>query len=78
MLKGLALVPVFFPKECEPASRILVDRETRSAVGIAPTNEFIFAYTSHSNDGTVGYNEIKDVCEKINIPVLSAKGLCQM
>jgi len=75
MGKGLELVTVFFPKIMERAINILVDRNVRKTVGVSSSNDFLFAYTSLSEDGTVGYNEIRDICQKVNIPVISATSL---
>ena len=75
MGKGLELVTVFFPKIMERAINILVDRNVRKKVGVSCSNDFLFAYTAMSEDGTVGYNEIRDICHIVKIPVISATSL---
>ena len=61
--KGNKLVPVLLPLECEKAMAMLADGANRAHPGISPKNDFLFAY---------GYNEILDVCNLIDIPVITA------
>ena len=70
--KENALVPVLIPKDCERGMNILTDPAARLAAGINIDHEFVFAYTQNSADNTTGYNEIRDICQLINIPTITA------
>ena len=72
MGKGDKLVPVLLPRECEKAMVMLADCANRAHAGISPKNDFVFAYTQQSLDSCTGYNEIMDVCNQIDIPVITA------
>ena len=72
MGKGNGLVPVLIPKDCERGMDILTDPAARLAAGINIDNEFVFAYTQNSADNTTGYNEIRDICQLIHIPTITA------
>ena len=72
MGKGNTLVPVLLPRECEKAMAMLADGANRALAGISPKNDFLFAFTQQSVDSSNGYNEIMDVCNQIDIPVITA------
>jgi hypothetical protein len=73
MGKGDSHVPVFFVRECRQAMDMLCDKDTRKMAGVSPDNLFIFAYTGLSYHGSIGYNEVRDVCEKqVKVPVITA------
>ena len=61
MGKSLGLVPVQISKECEAAMEVLADSQNRADAGINPSDNFLFAYTQMSDDGSIGYNEIIDI-----------------
>ena len=75
MGKGAGLVPVVVPKDCERALELLVNSKNRSVAGVNQTNKFLFAYTKDSTDNITGYNEIMQICRKINIPVITATAI---
>ena len=72
MGKGDKLLPVFFPVKCEEALGLLADSTVRQRAGVSPTNGFLFAYTDASPDGSIGYNDIRDLCMQIGINVITA------
>lgn len=75
MGKGDGLVPVFFPNNAIQALNILADKDTRCMAGVSENNKFLFPYTEMSDDGSIGYNEIKVVCEMISIPIITATSI---
>ena len=75
MGKGHKLIPVLIPKSCETALNKLIDRKVREVVGVGSENNFVFAYTKQSNDVVTGYNEIRNICEEIGIPTITATGI---
>lgn len=75
MGKGNTLVPVFIPRDCIRAMDILANEEKRKQAGVAPDNEFLFAYTQDSDLSITGYNEIRDICKDIGIPVITATSI---
>lgn len=75
MGKGTSLVPVICPKSCVTALEILADKDNGRNAGVAADNDFLFAYTEESEDCPLGYNEIRTVCEDINIPVITATAM---
>lgn len=72
MGKGSKLVPILIPNDCLSAVNILVDPLHRKEAGINPCNSFVFAYTKDSDLPTIGYNETRDVCEALGLPVITA------
>ena len=67
MGKGSSLVPVLIPADCEQGINILIDETLRTMAGISEKNEYIFAFTRQSDFGTVGYNEVREVCKSVVI-----------
>ena len=62
MGKGVGLVPVIIPEDCESALQLLVNSKNRAIAGISHSNKFVFAYTKDSTDNITGYNEIMQLC----------------
>ena len=54
-------MPVFFPRIVKETVDIIANASMRRHVRITDSNQFLFAYTSNSMDGTTGYNEIRDM-----------------
>lgn len=75
MGKGASLVPVIFPRSIEIAISFLADKSKRQNAGVANKNDFLFPYTQYSEDGSMGYNEIRDVCEIVQIPTVTATAM---
>lgn len=75
MGKGTSLVPLLIPKDCERAMGILVSSTNRMMAGVSLENVFVFAYTQQSTDNTTGYNEIRDICNDLEIPVITATAI---
>ena len=75
MGKGDALLPVFFPANCTAALNMLADSNVREKAGVSITNKFLFPYSEQSQDGSIGYNEIRDLCKQIGIAVITATGM---
>ena len=75
MGKGDQLLPVFFPAKWEVALELSADSTVRQEAGISPLNPFLFAYTDASVDGSIGYNDISDLCEQVGIPTITATGM---
>ena len=75
MGKGTKLVSVLIPKDCERAMEILADSQVRGHVGISTDNKFIFGYTGMSEMGVIGFNEVKQVCNDVGIPVITATAM---
>jgi hypothetical protein len=75
MGKGHRLISILIPKNILKALEVLVDAETRARVGIKAENQFVFAYTRQSDVGTTGYNELRDVCNQLQIPVITATSM---
>jgi len=71
-IMGKGLVSIIIPRDCEQAMLLLADSVNLSEDGVAADNTFLFVYTSHSLDNPTGYNEIRDVSQEINIPVVTA------
>ena len=75
MGKGSKLVPILIPRDLEKCLDMLVDESLRNKFGVANNNEFVFGYTEQSMDTVTGYNEIRDICKEINIPVITATAI---
>ena len=74
MGKGDALLPVFFPANCTAALNMLADSNVREK-GVSNTNRCLFTYSEQSQDGLIGYNEIRNLCKQIGIEVITATGM---
>ena len=72
MGKGISLIPIIIPRDCEKIMEALADEQLRQLCGIAEENKFLFAYTQKSKDPVTGYNEIDIVCKQLGIPTISA------
>ena len=70
MGKGDYLLPVFFHATCTAALNMLADSNVREKAGVSNTNRFLFAYLEQSQDGSIGFNEIR-----IGIEVITATGM---
>lgn len=75
MGKGMTLVPVIIPRVYEAACNALASEQNRKNAGVSPTNRFLFPYTEYSEDECIGYNEVRDVCQKVGIPVVTATSM---
>ena len=75
MGKGDSLLPVFFPANCIAALDMLADSNVREKAGVSNSNRFLFAYSEKSQDGSIGYNEIRNLCKQIGIEVITATGM---
>ena len=75
MGKGNRLVPILIPRFCEICLNKIVDKTVRKMVGVSESNQFVFAYTENSDDSITGYNEIRDLCKEIQIPVITATSM---
>ena len=67
MGKGLALVSVLIPNDCESAScALLANPENRRKADVYAKNKILFSYTLFvSDDNITGYNDIRALCEKL-------------
>ena len=75
MGKGNSLVPVLLAKSDEVALDLLVDIDIRISSGVDMGNDYVFANTAGSHDSITGYNEIRDICNQLEIPVITASSL---
>ena len=75
MGKGDSLLPVFFPPNCTAALDMLADSNIREKTGVSYMNRCLFAYSEQSQDGSIGYNEIRNLCKHIGIEVITATGM---
>jgi len=69
--KGIGLIPVIIPTDCEKAIELLAEAKNHQHAGVCAENELLFPYRQQSEDGTIGYNEIRDVCKHLDIPVVT-------
>ena len=53
----------------------LADSNVREKAGVSNSNRFLFAYSEKSQDGSIGYNEIRNLCKQIGIEVITATGM---
>ncbi len=63
MGKGDSLLPVFLPANCTAALDMLADSKVREKAGVSNTNRFLSAYSEQSQDGSIGYKEIRNLCK---------------
>ena len=71
MGKGSTLVPVFVPCFCTHAIDLLCRLNIRAVARVDAGNKFLFPYTSLSDDCTIGYIEIRDLCLLLDIPIIT-------
>ena len=50
----------------------MADSNVRAKSGVSNTNRFLFAYSEKSQDGSIGYNDIRNLCKQIGIEVITA------
>lgn len=72
MGKGNTLVPVLIPRDAIKPLEILADPKIREQAGVNADNSFLFSYTQESDFNSIGFNEIRDVCKSIGLPVITA------
>ena len=75
MGKGDALLPVFFPAYCTAGLNMLADSNVRAKARVSKTNRLLFANSEQSQDGLIGYKEIRNLCKQIGIKVITATGM---
>ena len=75
MGKGDSLLPVFFPTNCTAALDRLADSNVREKAVVSNMNRYLFAYSEQSQVGSIGYNEIRNLCKQIGIAVITATGM---
>ena len=68
-------MPVLLAKSDEVALDLLVDIHIRISSGVDMGNDYVFANTAGSHDSITGYNEIRDICNQLEIPVITASSL---
>ena len=73
--KGDSLLPVFFPANCTAALNMLAGSNVCEKAGLSNTNRCIFTYSEQSQGGSIGYNEIWNLCKQIGIEVITATGM---
>ena len=53
----------------------LADSNVREKAGVSNSNRFLFAYSEKSQGGSIGYNEIRNLCKQIGIEVITMTGM---
>ena len=53
----------------------LADSNVREKAGVSNSNRFLFEHSDKSQDGSIGYNEIRNLCKQIGIEVITVTGM---